>query len=309
MALYTKAYLAALVDLINEANPSLPFKIDATNFVYSAPTAITTSDGTGNNTSIRVSAKKASGYRGQITVQYRRLDLSTMFRGQSVAITRYLASGGMDLATLIPLLNDKFGMNFTALATDFTLSGTWTSAQSGTLRNLVAASTNLFWVGTLPVTWTQGLPDLSLDVVKVTTLTGAQWPGGNDFSVDRTKQGEFLLWSLDATDYGATLDSMGTLGGQLYWSSFPSYAQGLASLINSQDSSINAGYTQDSTPDLQLFGKTMQRLSLPATAAQIASFPFLENPKPGYNRVLVLQGTTTKSGDATTYNIPIFYNA
>lgn len=309
MAIYTKGFLQAVVDLINTANPDLPFPIDATNFVFSTPTAITTTDGSGNNTSIRISAKKSSGYKGQVTVQYRRIDLNVLFRGVSVGITRYVQSGNMDLAALIPLLNEKFGLNLTSNPTDFSLSGVWGSANSGEIRNLIPAATNLHYVGSLPLSWTQGLPDLSLDVVKVTQLSGAQWPGGNDFTGDRTRQGEFMLYAMDATEIGSQLETMGTLGTNFTLTTYSSVTTQLVNWINTQDPSVRAIFTASSgNYDFSLWGKAAVRISLPATPAQIAAYPFLEAAKPGYNRVLILLGIAPTYGGPVA-NIPLFYNA
>lgn len=202
---------------INADNPNLPWPIDAENFLYGPPTALTTPVGR-LNTSIKITAKDSSKYRGMVEVQYHRRVLGDLFRGQTVQFTRWINDGtNMTKAASIDILNQMYGINLE----DATISGSgWAVPTDGAIRTWTATAGNYAYTGSFSVKWNRGLQQIGLDILTVQELNGALWPDGNDFEAnpDRKFDGRFLLAGLDCTEFAlangwsATVPAAGSNG-------------------------------------------------------------------------------------------------
>lgn len=159
--------------LINTANPSLVNgAIDDSNVTLSAP-AVLTSDASGKNTKLTLTAKADQGYTGTADVTYNRLDLQ--------AVADIKVPGGLSLvdasyatgADLIAAINTALG---TALvAGDFTNASTAISGSYPRTATLTAVTTSLVFVGSLAVTITE--PQVALaDALTTTDLDGLTAP-------------------------------------------------------------------------------------------------------------------------------------
>ena len=185
---------------INADNPSMPWPIDADNFLFGPPTAIA-SPVNGKNTSIKITAKDSSKYRGMVEVQYHRRVLSDLFRGQTVQFTRWVNDGGsMTKAAAIDIVNQMYGINLE----DAKITGSaWAVLNDGVARTWTASADNYAYTGSMQVIWRRGLQQIGLDILTVQELNGALWPDGNDFvaNPDRKYDGRFLLAGLDCTEW------------------------------------------------------------------------------------------------------------
>lgn len=197
MAIYTGGDLDNLVALINESNPQLPWELDSTNFIYGPPQVIDGATDKQHNTRIRVQAKMSSPYQGSVDLTYRRIKLSTLFRGIKVEIHRWW-TGTANMKQILPLINEQFGLN---LHDDFGNGPTWTVAQAGQSRVLELNPLNYMYTGQVNIWMYMDKEELGLDVLKIGDIDRIQWPGGNDFSVDRRGQAQFLLTDGDFTEY------------------------------------------------------------------------------------------------------------
>lgn len=206
MAIYKGGDLDNLIDLINENNPNLPWPLDKVNFIYGKPVPIVGATDAQPNTTVRVQAKFASKYRGSIDVVYRRVNLSTLFRGIPIIIYRWW-SGNIYMRDLLPLINEKYGLN---LANDFGQGEGWSTSTSGQLRTLLQNANNYFYTGSVQVRLFLDKEELGLDILRVVDIDRVAWPGGNDFTRDRRGQGEFLLTHVDFTENSIMQGDTGT---------------------------------------------------------------------------------------------------
>lgn len=305
MAIYSKAPLEALVDLINQANPNLPFKLNTTQYTFGAPVAITGANG--NNTRVKITPKRNSGYVGSIDLDYRRIDLANLFRSVNVNITRYMppVSNMFGTTALIPLISQKYGINLTvedivksdSLWRADVAAGTTTNLggyATGKSKTFTADAKSYFYTGSFPVVWNQGQQELGVDILTVTDLAGRQWPSGNDFSVDRTMQAEFLTWDVDFTENALPIFETiaATATGNILGSSYE-FAQAIVAALNSGTA---LGVDLVSGSARSLLNARVRRVVLPSAAADDQ---FLT--RQGFNRALVLTSISWAPGRLVMY--------
>lgn len=176
MPLYAGKDIDLLVAAINRDNPQLPWKLNATDFIYSKPVKYTVANLQDHNTQIRVTAKETSPYRGNVLLTYRRIDLAILFRSQRMELKKFIASNAaMTKAQYIPLLNIKYGLNLDpAQVSGGNLAG---SRQTQTVT-LTMVDTAYQFTGAINLVWAQDLEELGLDVMTQGELPGAVWPNG-----------------------------------------------------------------------------------------------------------------------------------
>lgn len=189
MPLYNKPSKALVYDLINAANPTLPTPLTAANMSLSDVKAATVSGRPDLNTAITASSI-GGDYIGRKTLNYRRLDLATMFRGQILQINRYspTQSGAgsvvFTLYNLLPIINAQYGLNLTTddvndlniLRGNTQENGFYTATV-----NITTKTASLGWVGTVALKWKSAPQDLA-SMITVTDLNARLFPGGNDFT-------------------------------------------------------------------------------------------------------------------------------
>lgn len=187
-----------IIDLINIANSST---LDETKITFAAPTVITPGQDGHNSTSL-VSSIPGSGYRGNVTVSYIRLDIGLLFANiaLNLNVTTYTST-----KDLLPLLNSKFGLGLT---TDDIQDNPIDKTGNPVTHTIVTKATSLAYIG--QVTTTIGPdPDVGerLDTVILTTnLNGLLYPNG-----DTTKaQAREYSWGVDCSSISAWLQVRAT---------------------------------------------------------------------------------------------------
>lgn len=285
MPVFSGSDIQNVIDQINLDNPTLPWALNTTDFLYGKPQVVA-NPVNGLNTKIRIQAKTGTKYTGSVDVTYRRRDLTNLFRGISPQITRWVNDGSaMTLALIVPLINSAYGLNLDA--TKCTIPSNWAVSASGTAKVITAVATDWQYTGSFSITWNRGLQELGLDILTLTDLDGFQWPGGNDFTAypDRSMFGNFLASGIDITEVVQSSSVLSwtsvTAGSQL------SAAQGTAvyDYVNSKlGTNLNVyAYNADTNPQ-GLSGYIGYQRVLPN-----ASYP--EANKPGFAYAVIVNAT------------------
>lgn len=313
MSIYSKSPLQLLVDALNAANPQLPYPINTTDFIFGKPAAITPTGGAIQNTKIKITPKRSSKYAGSLELTYRRLDLSVLFRGLTVQIQQYRGAGLFGTKVMLPLINEKYGFNFEDGVDIQTNDSFWNPGAaaggggSNTVRAFIAHANSPMYTGSFNVTWVSGKQELGVDIMTVSDIPGRVWPV-TDFSVDRTRTAEFLFSDLDITEIAATIDPI-TKNTWYTLAINNSTTVALAKYIAANspfatDSTLNANSTNFGMGGIDMYNMDISAI----TPAQIATFPFLATPKPGFNRVLILRNIPWANNGATPNYAALYYN-
>ena len=203
-----------LYDLIEKSNPGFKVSYPPGSVVFGVPSAITLNpdDPYKNDTTVRVTPAPNTTGMGVVSVNYRRVDVGTLFRGMTLKLTDWYSGNPMPVATWLPLVVAKYGLSLTTADLNDT-SGSNAIANTS-YANMLIKSTSLCYKGTVRVYWTKGLQPLdSLFTQTTRALVGRLYPGGNDFTTPgRKPQGEFLTFCQDATSIAATLETLPASG-------------------------------------------------------------------------------------------------
>lgn len=311
MAIYSKSPLQLLVDALNAANPQLPYPINTTDFIFGKPVAITPVGGVIQNTKIKITPKRSSKYAGSLDLTYRRLDLSTLFRGLAVQIQLYRSGSNFGTKVMLPLINEKYGFNFEDGVDIVSVDSMWSPVSgSGQSKSFTAHANSLMYTGAFSVIWLNGKQELGVDVMTVSDINGRVWPV-TDFTDDRTRTAEFLFSELDFTEIATTLDAI----GKNVWATFAnsndptSNTSILAAFIAANSSIPAVANVAANTTNYSIGSVSCYNIDLTAvTPAQLALFPFLATPKPGFNRCLVLRNIPWANNGVTPNYAPLYYN-
>lgn len=204
MPIYQGTAIKNVFDLINRDNPGLPFPVTEDTFIVGTPVAIAPT-AQKHDTRIRLVAKTGSMYRGALTLTYRRIILSSLFRDTKPIIERFFGypadNRWVQMSVFIPLINSLCGMNFSLV--DIVEGNTiHTSQQPGRDFTMTAKAESLMYTGSVIFAWKQGKEELGLDIMTVNQLPGVQWPAGNDFVAnnDRRSYGTWMFWDRHFTE-------------------------------------------------------------------------------------------------------------
>lgn len=191
MSLYSKPAIEQLVDLINEANPDLPFPINSVDYEFSNPQSVTVTEEEPTNTRILVIAKPSAPYIGSIDLRYNRINLVNLFRNIEPEFIHWVENRGtsdndsINLRELLPTFGKKYG-----IAVDSGLfSNRVLTKSTGVYGNrfpIYADTHSLLYIGSVYIRWLVGEDDVSYRL-SVPDLAGRQYPGGNDFSQEDRK--------------------------------------------------------------------------------------------------------------------------
>ena len=153
-----------LLALLNTANGTHYTEAQVS---FGAP-AVAAAPDADHNTEITVSGVSAAGYTGSMALKYKRLDLATQFVGHPQS-----SSGPETGGTLQEVLDDIFAATAVRLyPEDFSNSASVDFSQPSI--TLTAAATSLKWVGSLVVTTTVDLRDISASIA-TDTLPGFEY--------------------------------------------------------------------------------------------------------------------------------------
>lgn len=182
MAIYNKPARQTVIDLINEANPDLPFAINTVDYDLTNPVTITTLPN-GHNTEIRLIPKPNAPYVGNLVLTYRRLNLAYLFRNIIPTIRQWVPNGGNSNSTttrasffeFIPLFVKKYGV----LLEESQLSNVTLQERDGLDPNryfsITARNDSLVWVGSTQAKWILGERRLS-ELLQVDEIEGRLYP-------------------------------------------------------------------------------------------------------------------------------------
>jgi hypothetical protein len=209
MAIYPVAPKQEVYDLINEANPGLTKPVTPTNCALGAPAVIANAVHPAPNTTILVSpAPGNNDYIGKQTLRYKRRDLSKLFRGITVQVTKF-ASRNPATATalaftiyeLLPDINKLYGLNLTeddVNNANIIRGNTLENGQYTTTVTVTTRATSLGYVGSFGLKWLNTLQSLA-DMITNADLDGRLFPGGNLFDETHKEVIDSQSFGLDAT--------------------------------------------------------------------------------------------------------------
>lgn len=306
MSLYPKQSMQMLVDLINQANPTLPVPLTATNALYGTPTAVTPTGGNVQNTSIKVTAQAGTKYVGNTTLLYRRLDFGILFRNLPIVIYKYSPAGAgvspYKISDLLPLINAKYGLSLSA--TDIVDAGLPAGNSNavpaiglaaGTRNssvNVAAATGSPGFIGSFALYWVQAPQDIA-SMISVKNLENARvFPGARNVVDNSIYVPDLDFYSIDWTN---ALNQAGVAASQslaqvlVYLTSYALGTQTGAggTVQNSLLASINAAtggqynFTNPASTPYSLYGIKFTNVTLPSAALPEADSKY-------FNRALYL---------------------
>lgn len=210
MSIYSKPSADLVYDLINEANPGLPFLVSPSNVKLGVPSIVTPGVGTFQDTQIALTGKVNSPFIGTVPVKYRRISLTKLFTGVQVEIHKYsprLPGGaGTLMFTVYELLadiNNKFGLSLTQDdVNDVNITRPTNQNSDGKYERTVTVTTkttSLGFVGSFALRWVEAAQDIDT-MITVTDLNGRLFPGGNVFDQNHLKIMNGMTYATDWTD-------------------------------------------------------------------------------------------------------------
>lgn len=208
---YKRARNELLYDLIEKSNPGFKSRVSIDSLGFDTLTNIAS----GNNfadTSIRLyPASGVADFVGSQVLTYRRIDLSKLFRGRTLTVTKFTTNSSITKAEFLDLLLAQHGVR---LHTDDVPNTSFT-VNTLTVVNIAAGS--WCWKGSFSVTWVRGKRNIS-EFVGDRKLNARNWPQAMiDFQNGSKPQGELLLYHLDYSQFSSEFASWVT-GNYVYGS-------------------------------------------------------------------------------------------
>lgn len=294
-----KSQRQLLYDLIEESNPGFQTQFPLDKLDFGTPSAITVdpTDPYKRDTQVAVSAKANSGFMGNKTVRYRRIDIGVLFRNMTMQVNLYDTKTSLLKADWIPALNFKYGLSL--VPDDIPASNIGNLPGTGSYGMSIVA-TSLCYKATVAVQlqWIPGkrpMLDMIPDAKQV--LVGRSFPVSNDFS-DPTRKpiGEWETYGIDASELKTTLEALAASTVVAADSAVPA----VTTLINWLKYNSGKDYftNKDSTVKGGLGGLTWYKYTLPN-----ASVPEANSAR--FNRVIVIQGV---AGSWFSGKILLHYN-
>ena len=288
---YRKTETNLLVDLIKESNPVFASIYVDGSVKFNPPTVITPTATNPDNTKVRLSpAPGSTVWSGNKEITYRRIDLTKLFRGRTLEITKYTVSNTLAYADVLELVRTQLGINLDpASMTAFSMT-------ADSARTFTILTTSLAYIGSFVVVWRKGKRQLS-DMFTDFALDGREWPQGFlGLGDGRKPQGEYLCYDLDftGTDFagqaaGWPLGATTGAGGS---------ANVATASLNAMLPDIPWSATADYTVRGGWMGLTIQRYSLPNAAVPEANSGL-------FNRCVVMSVPAGK--EAWFYGKLMFY--
>lgn len=283
---YRKPQDQLIYDLIEESNPGFKAAYPLGSLQFTNMTAITvdSADPYKRDTQVVCSGKTGSGVTGRVTVKYRRINLSTMFKNMSVVLTDWLPSNITILprATWTASLAAKYGLSVVDADWNATYGGMTVNAVQPTL----SVNSLCYTGGITGIVWKRGKQPMSNMIPdNKQVLVGRLYPGGNDFSNQSRKPvGEWQLYGLDASEIKSTIEGFAaSTAVAVNDASAPVVA--LLNWLKANSGKTNWS-TADSSVDGGIGGLTWYRYSLPSVSVP-------EGNTSRFNRALVIQSTSS----------------
>lgn len=172
-----KTNFEQIIDLIKAANPSATTAYSAANLTHEVPVVV---EGQPHNTSIVVKGNPAVGFGGQVTFDYKRLDLATQLTTLNVTgdIVLHLPNDGavdgtVSSAALLPLFLAVTGVDLQVediVVEDVVVS----DSPAETPYTLKIKADGLKWLGQVDVKLVEDAHDISTELTNH-TLSGFEY--------------------------------------------------------------------------------------------------------------------------------------
>lgn len=279
MPIYPEDSKQMVLDLINRSNPSLPVALTAANTGFvGTPEVIPVVGIAIQNTSLVVLARPMSGYVGDETFTYRRLSLTSYFRGMTPEVIKYSpAAVGVSPYRFSDLLADfnlKFGFTLTmddVVDVAFPAGqgdggGSTGSAARSVLTTVKASPGSLAFTDSFVLRWTQEKERIT-QLIPGNDLGGRAYPGGIASGTTPKPQGEFLFYGLDCTSMATQLAA---LNGVTFVAPGSTAQQQLIAFLAAARPDLNISNAA-STVAGGLAGCTLTTLALPSATAPVGN--------------------------------------
>jgi hypothetical protein len=196
MAIYGKTPTALLLDKINTTAPA-PVPLTEFNCTIGVPVTIPIT-AEGYNTEVKVSGIQGRGYIGVTTFQYKRLDLSLLFKNAAPVIDSPIAN---TIFNGLPNLNARYGMNFT---TDDVVNR---SLQDGYQFTLTAQAKSLQYTGSIVGRYNNAGYRLN-DIIYMRNLDTYNHPVSTEDLALHYRSGGMIGYAIDYTDEANVITAM-----------------------------------------------------------------------------------------------------
>lgn len=142
----SKKGAANLIDLINETNSTV---LTDDDIALGVPAVFDDPEGTNDrNTEVVVSGKASSGFTGDVTVRYTRLDLANLPKAGGL---QYTLTGSESVADMVTAIATKLDVAESAVELDVAEVPTVETGSTGTV-NIKAIDDSLLYIGSTAVT-------------------------------------------------------------------------------------------------------------------------------------------------------------
>lgn len=302
MPIFDKTPTELILKLVNTANTDLPFEITTHNAGISAPAVIPNVPPSVADTEVLLSSLPDGEYYGNKKIQYRRINLTHLFKDVKPEVAKYTAvANGGSAFTIYDLLadfNKRWGMNLTTDDIVNAAIPVWTDNYYPGLRTakvtVVTKPTSKAYVGSFELRWVYTKRSLA-NLVSITDTPERAFPGGNVFDVDHKEVLNSMAWGIDFTDL---------LAGTSWNGSFYNDALGAAALalINQSAGTTLTNHPAGFNTPNNLYTAQVVTYSLPA-----AAFP--EAKSQYFNRLTVITPTAQQKELWCAGALYLHYNA
>lgn len=191
---YRKPEKALLIDLLNKASPGFSdkFPADELEFVNVGPHTPTVDNPDDTEITLRA-VFGSTKVLGTERLSYRRIDLSKLFRGRTLVLTKYSTMNTLPYSSVLAVILEQLGVNIDPSSLDVVNLGL------GVTTTLQVRADSRCYKGALTVRWVHGKRDIG-ELLGDNVLAGRVWPDGLiDFQDGSKPQGEYLAYDVDFT--------------------------------------------------------------------------------------------------------------
>lgn len=194
MSIYDKPSREMLLEAINRDNNLTGSKALTWNQIASGFPEVIQSEGAQRNTRVLLYGLNGQGYKGNVTIEYDRIDMPTLFRGVvPVVITDPVGK----LSELLPFLNEKYGLS---LIPDDIVDQSVKDLGESWVLDVEVKNGCLAWQGGFTLRFAKFVPNLK-DVVTDVDLSVIIAP----FTLGPKPQAEYVAYGYDWTEIKTTL--------------------------------------------------------------------------------------------------------
>lgn len=272
---YKKPPTELVADLINRDNPNLPFPIKANECFFGTPTNWSL-PGDYRDSQVNITPRSNSPYIGGFKVQYRRLNVVSLFPSATVTMFDWYAAANLPIAEFLTFFNEATGLAITGA--DVT-SGAFGVMARGGSRSLSFSAASLAFKGTVTISF-QGEFPVSVHVPDAPNVL-VHWDG-----IPRNNAAALRRYTTCGHDFSAWSEFLEQLPltAQTYPYNNESAVNLIGYIADITGMPFNLGAGTEATDPYTLYSSTCRRWVLPATVANQATEFFLE----GFNRCVTI---------------------